>query len=84
MAHDFDTHVAHDFDTQPPRGLREVVSVTAAAIGAGGAWGSLAAIVARWLTPIPEAAAWIFVALPVALLVAFLLWPRLPRILGFR
>jgi hypothetical protein len=64
--------------------LRERVTVAAAAFGAGGAWGSLAAILARLTTPISEVAAWGFIAIPVALLVAWLLWPRLPKILGFR
>ena len=64
--------------------LRERVSVIAAALGAGGAWGSLAAIPARLTTPISENDAWLFVALPVALLIMWLLWPRLPKLLGFR
>ncbi len=64
--------------------LRERLTVTAAAVGAGGAWGSIAAIVARLTTPISEHSAWLFVAVPVGVVVAWLLWPRLPKILGFR
>jgi hypothetical protein len=67
-----------------PRSVRELVTVTAAAIGAGGAWGALVAIAARALTPITEADSLIYVALPVGLLVATWLWPKLPKILGFR
>ena len=63
---------------------REWVAVTSCAIAAGGAWGALAAAVARLLTPISEDAALLFVALPVALVVAAWLWPKLPKILGFR
>jgi hypothetical protein len=64
--------------------LRERVAVTAAAIGMGGAYGSLAAIVARLATPISENSAWLFIGLPVGLLVVWIVWPRLPKILGFR
>jgi hypothetical protein len=63
---------------------RERVTVTAAAVGAGGAWGSLAAVLARLTTPISESSAWLFIGLPTALLIAWLLWPHLPRVLGFR
>jgi len=64
--------------------VRELVSCTAAAVGAGGAWGSLAAIGARAISQISEEAAWLFIGLPVAAVVVALLWPRLPAILGFR
>jgi hypothetical protein len=66
------------------RTAREWVAVTASAIGAGGAWGALAAIAARVLTPISEVASLLFIGLPVGLLVAAWLWPKLPKILGFR
>lgn len=67
-----------------PRSAREWVAVTASAIGAGGAWGALVAVAARALTPISEVASLVFVALPMGLLVAAWLWPKLPKILGFR
>jgi hypothetical protein len=66
------------------RSFREWVTVTAAAIGAGGAWGMLIAIAVRAIAPISETAALFFVALPVGLGVAAWLWPKLPAILGFR
>jgi hypothetical protein len=63
--------------------IRRHVSVTAAAIGLGGAWGSLAAIGAKLGLGIQETHAWLFVGLPVAVVVVLLMWKRLPRILGF-
>jgi hypothetical protein len=64
--------------------FREGVSCAATALGAGGVWGSLAAISSRLLTPISEAHSWLFVGLPVAVVVIALIWRRLPKILGFR
>ena len=66
------------------KSARELVTCVAAAIGAGGAWGSAAAICARLVSPISEQSAWLFIGLPVAAVVAALLWRRLPKLLGFR
>ena len=63
--------------------VRRHVAVTAAAVGVGGAWGSLIALGAMQIFGMEEARAWIFVAAPIALLVALLVWKRLPKILGF-
>jgi hypothetical protein len=63
--------------------IRRHVAVTAAAIGLGGAWGSLAAIGAKLGLGIQESHAWLFVGLPVAVVVVLVMWKRLPRILGF-
>jgi hypothetical protein len=52
------------------------------ALGAGGAWGGLAVISSRFLTHISEAHSWVFVGLPVAVVVIALVWRRLPEILG--
>jgi hypothetical protein len=65
------------------RSFREWVTVTAAAIGAGGAWGMLAAVAARSIATISEVSALLFVGLPIGFLVAAWLWPKLPGILGF-
>lgn len=63
--------------------IRRHVTVTAAALGLGGAWGSLAAIGAKLVLGMRETNAWLFVGLPVAVIVALLMWKKLPRILGF-
>lgn len=63
--------------------IRRHVTVTAAAIGLGGAWGSLAAIGVKLGLGVQEAHAWLFVGLPVAVVVVLVMWKRLPRILGF-
>ena len=70
--------------TNRHRSLREWISVVASALGAGGFWGLVAAVGARALTPISEVSSLLFVALPVGVLVAVWLWPKLPKILGFR
>ena len=70
--------------TRSKHTLREWVSITASAVGAAGAWGALAAVLARALTPISEVSSLLFVALPVGLAMAIWLWPKLPKILGFR
>lgn len=63
--------------------IRRYVTVTAASIGLGGTWGALAAIGAKLGLGMHESHAWLFVGLPVAVVVVFLMWKRLPRILGF-
>jgi hypothetical protein len=63
--------------------IRRHVTVLAAAIGLCGAWGSLAAIVAKVGFGLPEVQAWLFVGLPSGLLVVAALWKKLPGILGF-
>lgn len=63
--------------------IRRHVTVTAAAIGVGGAWGSLGAIAAKLGLGLQETHSWLFVGLPVAAVVVLLMWKRLPRILGF-
>lgn len=63
--------------------IRRYVTVTAAAMGIGGAWGALAAIGAKLGLGLQETDAWLFVGLPVAVVVVLLMWKRLPRILGF-
>lgn len=63
--------------------IRRHITVTAAAIGLGGAWGSLAAIGAKLGLGIQETNAWLFVGVPVSVVVVLLMWKRLPRILGF-
>ena len=66
------------------KSAREWVAVTSSALGAGGAWGALAAVAARAVVPISEVASLLFVGLPTGLLVAAWLWPKLPKILCFR
>lgn len=63
--------------------IRRYVTVTAAAIGAGRAWGTFAAISAKLTFDLKESDALLFAGLPVALLIIVLIWKRLPRILGF-
>jgi hypothetical protein len=64
--------------------LRERVAVISCAIMVFLFYGMLAAAVARFLTSLSEVASLLFIGVPVGALVAFLLWPKLPRILGFR
>jgi hypothetical protein len=66
-----------------PGPIRRRVTLTAAATGLGGAWGSLAAIAAKLGLGKQETHAWLFVGLPVAVVVVRLMWKSLPRILGF-
>jgi len=66
-----------------PGELRRIITGTAGALAAGGAWGSLAAIGAESVLGLSEAQAWLWVGLPAGILVILALWRRLPRILGF-
>jgi hypothetical protein len=63
--------------------LRRCLAMVAAAVGLGGAWGSLAAIGAKLALGLQEVHAWLFVGLPVAIVVVLLMWKRLPRLLRF-
>lgn len=63
--------------------LRRWVSVVAAAIGIVGAYGGAAAMLVRLFTDITGIQAFLFVGAPVGLIVAALMWKKLPRILGF-
>ena len=63
--------------------IRRHVTVLAAASGLCGAWGSLAAIVAKVGFGLTEDQAWLFVGLPAGLLVLAVVWKKLPGMLGF-
>jgi hypothetical protein len=63
--------------------IRRHVTVTAAAIGLGGAWGALGAFCGRFFFHLQEVPSLLFVGLPIGLLVVALMWKRLPQLLGF-
>lgn len=68
------------------RGLllaRKWVTVACGAFFTGGFYGTVAAILVMHAFNVSEKDALLYVGLPVAVLVAAFMWPRLPKILGF-
>jgi hypothetical protein len=63
--------------------IRRALTVTTLALSAGGFWGYLAAVGAKLALDLTEEQALLYVGLPVALMLAVWLWPKLPRALGF-
>ena len=63
--------------------VRKWVSVTCIAFSTGGFYGIVAAILVKYGLHVSENDALLYAGLPVALLGAAFMWPRLPKILGF-
>ncbi len=63
--------------------LTQWIAITCLTFGASVFWGLIPAMVARRYTAISEAHSLLFIALPIALLVGAVLWPRAPKALGF-
>ncbi|MCQ8895615.1 hypothetical protein NQT62_04055 [Limnobacter humi] len=62
---------------------RKWTAVTCIAIGTGIFYGAVAAILVKFGLRVSENEALLYAGLPVAVVVAILIWPRLPKILGF-
>jgi hypothetical protein len=65
------------------RQVRKWISVTSMTLSCGGFYGTMVGFVAKIIFDLQENDMWLFVALPVSLVVAAIMWPRMPRILGF-
>jgi hypothetical protein len=65
------------------RYLRKWGSVICGAFFTGGFWGTVAATIAQYGLHISEMESTLYVGLPVAVLMAVFMWPKLPKILGF-
>ena len=63
--------------------IRRALTVTALSLSAGGFWGYLAAVGAKFVLDLTEEQALLYVGIPVALMLAVWLWPKLPSALGF-
>lgn len=62
---------------------RKWISVTCIASFTGGFYGVVAAILVKYSLHVSENDALLYVGLPVALLGAVFMWPKLPKLLGF-
>lgn len=58
-------------------------AITSAALLAGGFWALIPTALARSFTGISETNALLFIFFPIAIAIAWILWPKLPKILGF-
>lgn len=63
--------------------IRKWFSVFCITFATGGFWGTVAATIAQYGLHISEMESTLYVGLPVAVLMAVFMWPRLPKILGF-
>lgn len=59
------------------------VTKIGAALGAGGFWGMLVGLLSKQVLNITGDDALFYVGLPVAVVFGILIWPKLPKILGF-
>ena len=62
---------------------RKWIAVTCIAFSTGGFYGTVAAILVKYGLHVSENDAMLYAGLPVALLGAAFMWPRLPKLLGF-
>jgi hypothetical protein len=65
------------------RFMRKWITVSCGAIFTGGCYGTVAAILVMYSLDVSENDALLYVGLPVAIIGAVYMWPRLPKILGF-
>lgn len=65
------------------RRTRRWVAIISGTFLVGGAFGALAAMAAKVTLAIAERDAWLFVGLPVAVVLAVFIWPKMSRISGF-
>lgn len=63
--------------------IRRWVAVISGTFLVGGTFGTLAAMAAKVTLAITERDAWLFVGLPVAVVLAIFIWPKMSRISGF-
>jgi len=62
---------------------RRVIAVLIGTLLVGGTFGTLAAMAMKFIFALTERDAWLFVGLPVAVMLAVFIWPRMSRISGF-
>lgn len=63
--------------------VRRGIAIVTGTLLVGGTYGTLAAMAAKVLLDLAEKDAWLFVGLPVALVLGVFIWPKIGRILGF-
>lgn len=63
--------------------VRKWVAVTCIAVFTGGFYGAVSAILVKYGLDVSENSALLYAGLPVAVLGAAFMWPRLPKLLGF-